>query len=91
MWTFETTTMSVHPSKTCSHLSHLFVLIYEYQAAKVAPRDPDLRRKLSECEKAVKRIRFEEALSSPDSVVQHVSDTIVLEDIIVEEDYKVIE
>lgn len=35
------------------------------QAAKVAPKDPDLRKKLSECERAVKRIRFEEALSTP--------------------------
>ena len=35
------------------------------QAAKMAPNDPDLRRKLSEAEKEVKRIRFEEALSVP--------------------------
>jgi hypothetical protein len=35
------------------------------QAARRAPRDPDLRRKLTECEKAVKRIRFEEALATP--------------------------
>lgn len=35
------------------------------QAAKRAPRDPDLRRKLTECEKAVKRIKFEEALATP--------------------------
>lgn len=35
------------------------------QAAKVAPKDPDLRKKLSECERAVKRIKFEEALSTP--------------------------
>jgi hypothetical protein len=35
------------------------------QAARRAPRDPDLRRKLSECEKAVKRIKFEEALATP--------------------------
>lgn len=35
-------------------------------AAKVAPGDPDLRKKLQECEKAVKRIRFEEALSRPE-------------------------
>ena len=35
------------------------------QAAKRAPRDPDLRRKLAECEKAVKRLRFEEALATP--------------------------
>lgn len=35
-------------------------------AAKVAPNDPDLRRKLAACEKEVKRIRFEAALSSPE-------------------------
>ena len=35
------------------------------RAAKVAPRDPDLRKKLLECEKEVKRIRFEEALALP--------------------------
>ena len=35
------------------------------RAAKVAPKDPDLRKKLLECEKEVKRIRFEEALSLP--------------------------
>jgi hypothetical protein len=35
------------------------------QAAKVAPRDPDLRKKLAECEKEVKRLRFEEALAVP--------------------------
>jgi hypothetical protein len=39
------------------------------QAAKVAPKDPDLRKKLSECERAVKRIRFEEALSTPVSMM----------------------
>ena len=35
-------------------------------AARVAPGDPDLRRKLVECEKAVKRIAFEAALRGPD-------------------------
>ncbi|KAG2442081.1 hypothetical protein HYH02_009872 [Chlamydomonas schloesseri] len=38
-------------------------------AAKVAPRDPDLRKKLAECEKEVKRLRFEEALAVPDEEV----------------------
>jgi len=33
------------------------------QAAQVAPRDPDLRRKLSLCEKAYKRQKFEEAVA----------------------------
>ena len=35
------------------------------QASKVAPRDPDVKKKLAECEKEVKRQRFEEALSLP--------------------------
>ena len=37
-------------------------------AAKLAPRDPDLRKKLAACEKEVKRIRFEEALATPVSI-----------------------
>lgn len=43
------------------------------RAAKVAPRDPDLRKKLTECEKEVKRLRFEEALSVP---VRHSSPSL---------------
>ena len=35
------------------------------RAASVAPRDPDLRKKLLQCEREVKRIRFEEALAAP--------------------------
>jgi hypothetical protein len=35
------------------------------RAASVAPRDPDLKRKLQLCEKEVRRIRFEEALATP--------------------------
>ena len=34
-------------------------------STQVAPRDPDLRRKLEQCEREVKRIRFEEALAMP--------------------------
>ena len=34
-------------------------------AARLAPRDPDLRKKLAACEKEVKRKRFEEALATP--------------------------
>jgi hypothetical protein len=58
------------------------------QAAKVAPKDPDLRKKLSECEKAVKRIRFEEALATPESEITHISDTIELDSFIIESGYK---
>lgn len=38
-------------------------------AARLAPRDPDLRKKLAACDKEVKRIRFEEALATPVSAV----------------------
>ncbi|PNH08436.1 Serine/threonine-protein phosphatase 5 [Tetrabaena socialis] len=47
-------------------------------AAKVAPRDPDLRRKLADCEKEVKRLRFEEALSVPDAEAVSVLATLDL-------------
>ncbi|KXZ53876.1 hypothetical protein GPECTOR_6g794 [Gonium pectorale] len=47
-------------------------------AAKVAPRDPDLRKKLAECEKEVKRLRFEEALAVPDSEAVSVLATLDL-------------
>lgn len=40
------------------------------RAASVAPRDPDLRKKLQQCEREVKRIRFEEALAAPVGCVQ---------------------
>ncbi|KAF6250888.1 phosphatase 5-like protein [Scenedesmus sp. NREL 46B-D3] len=56
-------------------------------AAKVAPKDPDLRKKLAECDKAIKRIKFEEALSTPDSEVAHVSETIDLSSMPVEDAY----
>lgn len=35
------------------------------QAAKVAPQDRDVRKKLSDCEREVKRLKFEEALAVP--------------------------
>eukprot|EP00879_Flechtneria_rotunda_P029175 GHRR01031455.1.p1 GENE.GHRR01031455.1~~GHRR01031455.1.p1 ORF type:complete len:204 (+),score=62.35 GHRR01031455.1:241-852(+) len=56
-------------------------------AAKIASNDPDLRKKLTECEKAIKRIKFEEALGTPDSEITHVSETIDLSMMPVEESY----
>lgn len=38
-------------------LAHMCRCCCVAQAAKVAPRDPDLRKKLSECEKEVKRLK----------------------------------
>lgn len=55
-------------------------------AAKVAPKDPDLRKKLAECEKEVKRQRFEEALATPESQVS-VMATIDLTTMVVEDSY----
>lgn len=55
-------------------------------AAKLAPRDPDLRRKLSEAEKELKRIRFEEALSTPEDGTM-ATDNIILDDMVVEDSY----
>ena len=48
-------------------------------AARIAPRDPDLRKKLTSCEKEVKRIRFEEALATPVSfsLVLHILQQLV--------------
>eukprot|EP00201_Polytomella_parva_P018516 CAMPEP_0175057022 /NCGR_PEP_ID=MMETSP0052_2-20121109/11018_1 /TAXON_ID=51329 ORGANISM="Polytomella parva, Strain SAG 63-3" /NCGR_SAMPLE_ID=MMETSP0052_2 /ASSEMBLY_ACC=CAM_ASM_000194 /LENGTH=500 /DNA_ID=CAMNT_0016322159 /DNA_START=173 /DNA_END=1675 /DNA_ORIENTATION=- len=54
-------------------------------AAKVAPNDPDLRKKLAECEKEVKRLRFEEALAGPATAT--VTSTINISDMTVEDSY----
>ena len=43
-------------------------LIDYKRAAQVNPRDPDLRKKLTQCDKEVKRIRFEEAVATPVSL-----------------------
>ncbi|KAG1668466.1 hypothetical protein FOA52_005239 [Chlamydomonas sp. UWO 241] len=57
-------------------------------AAKVVPSDAGLRKKLSECEKEVKRQKFEDALATPDELVVLASSQIVLEDMPVEDGYK---
>jgi serine/threonine-protein phosphatase 5 len=43
-------------------------------AARLAPRDPDLRRKLSEAERELKRVRFEDALSLPENTTSALDD-----------------
>ncbi|GAB4818900.1 hypothetical protein N2152v2_005946 [Parachlorella kessleri] len=69
-------------------LSHFKDAVRDFRAAaKLAPRDPDLRRKLSEAERELKRSRFEEALSLPDDH-RVVSDTIELDDMVIEDTYK---
>ncbi|KAK9907522.1 hypothetical protein WJX75_005274 [Coccomyxa subellipsoidea] len=55
------------------------------RAASVAPRDPDLRKKLLQCEREVKRIRFEEALAAPEE--KPVAEEIDLSSMPVEDSY----
>lgn len=57
-------------------------------ASKLAPSDPDLKKKLAECEKQVKRQKFEEALATPDEEIVLVSSTIDLSTMPVEDSYK---
>ena len=52
-----------------------------------SPKDLDLKKKLQECEKEVKRQKFEEALAVPDGEVVLVSSTIQLETMRVEDSY----
>lgn len=42
----------------------------------MCPNDPDATRKLKECEKAVMKIKFEEAISVPESQRRSVADSI---------------
>lgn len=43
---------------------------------RIRPNDPDATRKLKECEKAVQKIRFEEAIAVHDSGRRSVADSI---------------
>lgn len=68
-------------------LSHFRDAVVNFRAAaRLAPRDPDLRRKLSEAERELKRVRFEEALALPESSTSAL-DSVVLTDIQVEAGY----
>ncbi|OEL34444.1 Serine/threonine-protein phosphatase 5, partial [Dichanthelium oligosanthes] len=46
------------------------------QVKKICPNDPDATRKLKECEKAVQKIRFEEAISVGEAERRSVADSI---------------
>lgn len=56
-------------------------------AAKVAPRDPDLRRKLAAAEKEVARLRFEAAIAVPDADAGSIADRVDLETMPVDASY----
>nr|GMC72696.1 serine/threonine-protein phosphatase 5 isoform X1 [Ipomoea batatas] len=46
------------------------------QVKKISPNDPDATKKLKECEKAVMKLKFEEAISVPESGKHSVADSI---------------
>ncbi|KAI5661992.1 hypothetical protein M9H77_21315 [Catharanthus roseus] len=46
------------------------------QVKKLCPNDPDATKKLKECEKAVMKLKFEEAISVPESARHSVADSI---------------
>ncbi|KAL3651317.1 Serine/threonine-protein phosphatase 5 [Castilleja foliolosa] len=46
------------------------------QVKRICPNDPDATKKLKECEKAVMKIKFEEAISVPESERRSVADSI---------------
>ncbi|KAB1209746.1 Serine/threonine-protein phosphatase 5 [Morella rubra] len=46
------------------------------QVKKLCPNDPDATRKLRECEKAVLKLKFEEAIAAPESQRRSVADSI---------------
>ncbi|KAM7262397.1 hypothetical protein ACFE04_000080 [Oxalis oulophora] len=57
------------------------------QVKKICPNDPDAARKLKECEKAVTKLKFEEAISLPDSERRSVAESIDFHTIEVEPQY----
>ncbi|KAK6287100.1 hypothetical protein POUND7_013279 [Theobroma cacao] len=46
------------------------------QVKKICPNDPDATKKLKECEKAVMKLKFEEAIAVPESERHSVADSI---------------
>ncbi|KAK6157520.1 hypothetical protein DH2020_011768 [Rehmannia glutinosa] len=46
------------------------------EVKKLCPNDPDASKKLKECEKAVMKLKFEEAISVPESEKRSVADSI---------------
>ncbi|XP_028778504.1 serine/threonine-protein phosphatase 5-like isoform X3 [Neltuma alba] len=57
------------------------------QVKKMCPNDPDATRKLKECEKAVMKLKFEEAISAPDAERRSVAESIDFRSIDVEPQY----
>lgn len=46
------------------------------QVKRISPNDPDATKKLKECEKAVQKLRFEEAIAVHESEKRSIADAI---------------
>ncbi|CAN0897351.1 Serine/threonine-protein phosphatase 5 [Linum grandiflorum] len=46
------------------------------QVKKISPKDPDAAKKLKECEKAVQKLKFEEAIAAPEAERRSVAESI---------------
>ncbi|KAF3444950.1 hypothetical protein FNV43_RR14643 [Rhamnella rubrinervis] len=57
------------------------------QLKKICPNDPDAAKKLKECEKAVMKLKFEEAIAVPESKRRPVAESIDFRSIDVEPEY----
>ncbi|XP_047951981.1 serine/threonine-protein phosphatase 5-like [Salvia hispanica] len=57
------------------------------QVKRLCPNDPDAAKKLKECEKAVMKLKFEEAISVPESERRSVADSIDYHTIEVDSQY----
>ena len=69
-------------------LGHFIEALRDFRAVvKVQPRDADGRRKLKECENALRKQRFEEAIRAPEVAVVKVSETIDAKAMVIEDSY----
>lgn len=59
-----------------AYLSIFFLISLLIQVKRLCPNDPDATKKLKECEKAVMKLKFEEAISVPESERRSVADSI---------------
>ncbi|XP_052735141.1 serine/threonine-protein phosphatase 5 isoform X2 [Vigna angularis] len=57
------------------------------QVKKMCPNDPDATKKLKECEKAVMKLKFEEAIAAPESERRSIAESIDFHTIDVEPQY----
>jgi serine/threonine-protein phosphatase 5 len=69
-------------------LGHFIEALKDFRiVAKLQPRDADGRKKLKECENALRKQRFEEAISTPEVALMKISETIDVKAMEVEAEY----